>query len=405
MRIVWVKAGGLVPLDTGGKIRSFHIARELARQHQVTLFTFYPEHSNDEHPGLDKVFERVACMPLKVGMGRGVTEALSYASNLLSPLPHSITKYSKHSVSEALAKLVTDGKYDVIVCDFVFAAKVVPWQTAPRKVLFTHNVEATIWKRHADVTSNPLLRKVYAREYKRMLWAEKHYLSLADHVLTVSDVDRDFFSGFVEKSKITTIPTGVDTEFFTPKPAQEQPQQLVFTGSMDWMPNEDGMLYFCNEVLPKIWRHCPKAEVWIVGRSPSPRIQALAADARIKVTCRVDDVRPYVAAGTVYIVPLRVGSGTRLKIFEAMAMGKAVVSTTIGAEGLPVRHDENILLADKPDDFANSVVTLLRDQAQRSRLGAAGRKMVEENFSWVSISKFVATAIENNTRGVTASGR
>jgi polysaccharide biosynthesis protein PslH len=405
MRILWVKAGGLVPLDSGGKIRSFHIARELARHHQVTLFTFYAEHPNDQHSTLANVFERVEAMPLRVGSGRGIVEALGYATNFFSPLPHSITKYSTRTVSDALARLVEREHYDVILCDFIFAAKVVPWKSAARKVLFTHNVEAMIWKRHAEVTKNPWRRSVYAREYKRMLWAEKNYLSLADHVLTVSDVDRQYFSDLVDASKITTIPTGVDTDFFTPQPGQERPHRLVFTGSMDWMPNEDGMLYFCTEILPRIWQHCPDTEVYIVGRSPTAKVQALTGDPRIKVTGRVDDVRPHIAAGAVYFVPLRVGSGTRLKIFEAMAMRKAVVSTTIGAEGLPVKRGENILLADTPDAFASCVVTLLQDQAQRVNLGAAARKMVEENFSWAAVSMCFAAAIESVTRGVTASGK
>jgi glycosyltransferase involved in cell wall biosynthesis len=181
------------------------------------------------------------------------------------------------------------------------------------------------------------------------------------------------------------IPTGVDTEYFQPSPEPEQPDTTVFTGSMDWMPNEDGVIYFVEKILPLIHRDIPNAAFWAVGRRPPRRVQALASG-NVIVTGAVDDIRPYLGKAAVCVVPLRSGSGTRIKIFEAMAMGKAVVSTTMGAEGLPVRHGENIVLADDPADFARQVVQLLRDQQRRAQLGRAARQLVEENYGWPSVA-------------------
>jgi glycosyltransferase involved in cell wall biosynthesis len=151
------------------------------------------------------------------------------------------------------------------------------------------------------------------------------------------------------------------------------------------MPNEDGILFFAQEILPKIHREIPAARLWVVGRRPTKPVEALAGE-RFRVTGTVDDIRPYVQRAGVYVVPLRSGSGTRIKIFEAMAMGKAVVSTTVGAEGLPVTHGRDILIADDPAEFAASVVRLLRDPESARRLGSEARKLVESKYSWGAVA-------------------
>src|SRR5258708_35841640 len=185
-----------------------------------------------------------------------------------------------------------------------------------------------------------------------MARAERHYLGLAAHVLTVSDTDRNHFTQFIDSSRMTVIPTGVDGDYYGVTSEPVEPNTLVFTGAMDWMPNEDGMLHFLEKILPRIRKQIPEVSLWIVGRQPSRRLQELAARTPgVRVTGTVEDIRPYVHRAAVYVVPLLVGSGTRLKIFEAMAMGKAVVSTSLGAEGLPVRNGENVILADEPESF------------------------------------------------------
>jgi glycosyltransferase involved in cell wall biosynthesis len=162
---------------------------------------------------------------------------------------------------------------------------------------------------------------------------------------------------------------------------------MVFTGSMDWLPNEDGIFYFAEQILPLVRREIPNATLTVVGRSPSARLLALAEkNGGIKITGRVDDVRPYMSRAAVYIVPLRIGGGTRIKIFEAMAMGKAVLATSIGAEGLPVTHGRNILLADTPAAFADRAILLLKSRKSVETLGQAARILVEQHYSWGSVA-------------------
>ena len=271
----------------------------------------------------------------------------------------------------------------------------IPWHLPIPKVLFSHNIETLVWKRQCAVARNPLWKAVCWREYCTTALAERRYLNLADHVLTVSDTDRDLFARTIKPAKITVIPTGVDLDFFRPSAGEEQPNTLVFTGSMDYMPNEDGICYFLEQILPRVRFHLPKVALLVVGRRPSPRLLKLATmTPGVEVTGAVDDIRPYVKRGSVYVVPLRVGSGTRLKIFEAMAMGKPIVSTSVGAEGLPVRTEQNILIADSPDAFANAVVRLLLDHSLRSDLGRAARELVVQKHSWASVAHHFELALE-----------
>jgi sugar transferase (PEP-CTERM/EpsH1 system associated) len=388
MKILWVKAGGLVPPDTGGKIRSYNILRELARTHSVTFFSFYAAHQNDCHPELNKIFDRSISLPLNLPAPKSLAEMLSYGMRVLSSQPYGITKFCLPEVGHKLKALLREERFDVILCDFIFAAGVVPWGSPTVKVLFTHNVETTIWRRHFEVATNPLWRAISWREWRKMEVAERRYLQLADHVLTVSEIDRDAFASFIEPSKLSVIPTGVDVEYFQPIPAGETPNSLCFIGSMDWLPNEDAIFYFAGTILPLIKKECPEVFLEVVGRNPSRKLQALAErEKSLRLTGWVEDIRPFVARAAICIVPLRIGGGTRLKIFEAMAMSKAVVATSIGAEGLPVQMGENILLADTPQAFADSVISLLRDPARRKRLGTSARDLVEEKYSWRRVAE------------------
>jgi glycosyltransferase involved in cell wall biosynthesis len=256
-------------------------------------------------------------------------------------------------------------------------------------VLFTHNVEAEIWRRHAETAGNPLKRLLLEQQRDRMRRFERAALARFDVVLAVSEADGETFERLYPgalKQPVHVVKTGVDTSYFTPMPGKERRAHLVFTGSMDWLPNADGMLYLVRDILPHIRRAEPDVTLSIVGRAPTPGVRRLADQAGIEVTGRVEDVRPHVAAADVYIVPLRIGGGTRLKIFEAMSMAKAVVSTTVGAEGLPVTDGKDIRIADQPEAFASAVVSLIRDGDARRRMEAAARRLVVDHYDWSAVA-------------------
>jgi glycosyltransferase involved in cell wall biosynthesis len=273
-------------------------------------------------------------------------------------------------------------------------------------VVFTHNVESEIWRRHVERQRSAIARVLYRQQWQRMLRFEAQTLSRFDLVLAVSETDRDTFQRLYQgllRAPIFTVATGVDTAYFAPRPdGAGDPRRLVFTGSMDWIPNEDAMKYFCQDILPLIRAQEPDVTLSIVGRAPTPAVQRLAGIPGVDVTGRVDDVRDYIAAGAAYIVPIRIGGGTRLKIFEAMGMGKAVISTTVGAEGLPVSDGDDVLIADTPQTFAAAVVSVLRDPARRVQLERAARDLVVARYDWSAVAGQLEEALIKAAAGAPA---
>jgi sugar transferase (PEP-CTERM/EpsH1 system associated) len=401
MKILWVKSGGFLPLDTGGKIRSYSLLKELSRRHEVSVFTFYPEQEDDRHGELRDFCQEVFLQPLALPPRASFSDMLAYARNIPRPIPYPMVKYCRPEVKARLGRLLASQSYDLIICDYLLTAAVIPWEISCPKVIFTHNIEAVIWERHWRVSRNPLWKLMSWREYRTMARVERLYLLKADHVLTVSDGDRDFFSRTVAPEKITSIPTGVDVDYFRgcSNGNSAAAGTIVFSGSMDWLPNEDAMLYFADEILPRIRERVPGVKLTIVGRQPTANVRALAArDPNIEVTGTVDDIRPYIRKGSVYVVPLRIGGGTRIKIFEAMAMGKAVVSTSIGAEGLPVTSGKNIVLADEPETFAAAVLRLLANSEERHDIGQAARDLVERQYGWSAVTDVFESALARVAR-------
>lgn len=383
MKICWIKAGGLVPPDFGGRIRSYQMVKELARRHEVTLVTYYPRHANDQHPLLASMFANLVLVPLDLPPSLSVAGFWNYARLLFSEHAYTIQKYYQPVLKRAVKAVFQSQSYDVIVCDFILPAGLLDWTGKTPIVLFTHNVEAEVWDRQRQVASNPLWKVASYLEWKRLTRDERRYVPAAAHVMAVSERNREFFARYTDPSRITVVGTGVDLEYFQPVPKAEQSGHLVFTGGMDWLPNQDAIEWYARDILPLIRSDYPTAVTWVVGRNPAPSLRALEnIDPNLHITGRVDDIRPYLERASVYIVPMRSGSGTRLKVFEAMASGKAVVSTVIGAEGLPVEHDKNILLADTPVEFARQTVRLLNDPELRSRLGREARRLVQANYSW-----------------------
>jgi sugar transferase (PEP-CTERM/EpsH1 system associated) len=313
------------------------------------------------------------------------------ARHLASPLPYAVEKYRSPAFARRLRGLLAERAFDLIVCDFLFPAINMPGVLPCPSVVFTHNVESEIWRRHTETKTSTLGRLLYGMQYRRMLRYEPRALARFDGVLAVSEADgetlRRLYPDIIRRP-VHIVPTGVDTRYFTPAacPSPPMSRSVVFTGSMDWLPNEDAMLFFCRETLPLIRREEPDVTLTIVGRAPTPSVSALARQHGVSVTGRVDDVRPYVRDAAVYVVPLRIGGGTRLKIFEAMAMAKAVVSTHVGAEGLPVTDGEHVCLADEPQAFASAVVRLLRDLNRRRQLEAAARALVLERHDWSAVA-------------------
>jgi sugar transferase (PEP-CTERM/EpsH1 system associated) len=396
MRILWLKTDLLLPLDKGGKLRTWHLMRHLARQHEITYLAFADPQENPENvAGMREVAATVETIPRTEVRKASPRFFANVAWHLADPLPYAVGQYRSGPYRRRVKELLATDSFDLVVSDFLPPIVNLPTVLPCPAVLFTHNVEAEIWRRHAE-TATGLRRHLYAAQHRRMLRFEGRALRRFDGLLAVSEADRETFARLypgIDLDAIHVVRTGVDTEFFTPAASPRDSLELVFTGSMDWLPNEDGMLWFCAEVLPLIRRDAPDVTLSIVGRAPTPAVKRLAEEHGVTVTGRVDDVRPYMRKAAVFIVPLRIGGGTRLKIFEAMAMAKAVVSTTVGAEGLPVTHDRDILLADDAGSFARAVLRLLGDHEDRQRLESAARTLVAQYFDWSAVARDLDQAL------------
>ncbi len=385
MKILWLKSELLHPVDKGGKIRTYHMLKELKRRHHVTYLTL------DDGSAGPSAREQAAeycheliCIPHRSRAKFSAGFYPELALNLLSPLPYFMQKYLSAQMREAIVKRMWPSLEDVLVCDFLIPSINVPQDLDCATVLFQHNVEALIWQRHYEVQTNPLKRAYLRSQWRRALAYEREACRRFDQVVAVSAEDRDIMQRDYVLPEVTDVPTGVDTEYFRPRGHSARlPHQLVFTGSMDWLPNEDAIRYFTEQILPRIRQVVPDVTLSVVGRNPSPSLVELGQrDPSITVTGRVDDVRPYMESAAAYIVPLRICGGTRLKIYEAMAMELPLVSTTVGAEGLPVRDGVELLLADIPDAFAAAVVRVLMDQTFARELGARAAAMVRSSCGW-----------------------
>lgn len=370
-----------MPLNAGGRIRSWNILKNLGKWDEVTLLTYSPSYVGTHQEGVPEHVAKLISLEFPGPEKYSAGYYLEYLRLMFSPTPFTVRKTGIASIRRQIEDLLRKEHFDIIVGDFLSATLTLPKKTPCPMILFAHNVETEIWKRHFEVTRSPVRKMIMGIEYWKMRRFEKNPPRHFDHILTVSDKDREFFSRILPAEDVSVLPTGVDLDFFCPSSTPPIPGRLIFSGSMDWMANEDAILYFAESILPQVANEVPGVTLTAAGRDPTEPLRKLAKeDPRIELTGTVPDIRPHVAAGEVYIVPLRVGSGTRLKIFEAMAMGKAVVSTRVGAEGLPVIHGEHVLLADEPGEFADAVVRLLRDKELRERLGTAARRLVTENF-------------------------
>jgi sugar transferase (PEP-CTERM/EpsH1 system associated) len=384
MRILWLKSELLHPVDKGGKIRTYQMLKHINRAHDVTYMTFVSP--NDSPESLEQSAEycqQLALIPRSETRKNGIHFYSDLALNLSSRLPYAIQKYRSAEMRRAVERELSERNHDVVVCDFLVPSINLARDSRCPTVLFQHNVESMIWRRHYEVQTNKIKKAFFRNQWQKMYWYEREACQAFDAVVAVSRNDREQMRNEFGLTQIYDVPTGVDTEFFRPLGTAREPFELVFTGSMDWMPNEDAIIYFIEKIMPRINGWNPQVTLTVVGRNPGERLKAMAESNRqIKITGRVDDVRPYIDKASAYIVPMRVGGGTRLKIYEAMAMAKPVISTTVGAEGLPIRDGKELLIADQPEDFAQAVIRALSDAPFAAKIGERARALVCERFGW-----------------------
>ena len=376
--------------------------KELKRDHHVTYLTLDDgSASAEDRLKASEYCHDLVCVPHNRREKFTPGFYLELVFNLVAQHPYAIKKYESAAMRREIVERARSNSFDLLVCDFLAPAANVPRTLATPTILFQHNVEAMIWRRHYEVQTNPVKKAYLYGQWQKMRRFEREMCGLFDSVIAVSADDREQMKREYGAEAVFDVPTGVDVEFFQPSgQAKPAPHSMVFTGSMDWLPNDDAIRYFMREIMPLIKQKVPDATLTVVGRNPAPALVELGkTDPSLVITGRVEDVRPYMDNAAAYIVPLRIGGGTRLKIYEAMAMEKAVVSTTVGAEGLPLTNGVELLLADEPVAFGDAVVRVLTGSSYAVELGQRAASIVRKNFGWRQVTEsFVSICLKNNAK-------
>lgn len=381
-KLAFISPVFLFPNDAGGKIRTTNTLRGMkGGEFDITLVSVAS--SDQERRWSTEI--RGVCD--KFIPWKPIAERPKWrrAFDLADELPVNVTTDRTPNGIAAVERIVGSADYDVVVFDFVHSAVLRPTHMPFASVCFTHNVEAEIFARHAKEATNPVQRWLWSSQHKKMARFEREQLSRFTTVIAVSERDARFFLDSYEVSDTQAIPTGVDLDFFSWKAPPEVnaafPPTVVFTGSMDWAANIDGVQFFLKKVWPLVLAQRPDAQFLVVGRNPpGPLVASVRSLPSVKFTGFVDDVRPYVHSAQAFVIPLLVGGGTRIKAFEAMAMGCPIVSTAIGTEGLGAERDVHFLERDGAQEMAEAVLSLLRDPQLRDQLSKRARQVVEQRF-------------------------
>jgi sugar transferase (PEP-CTERM/EpsH1 system associated) len=289
------------------------------------------------------------------------------------------------NLAQKVHELTSQDSYDIIQIEFPFLApylQAVHPRSRAKRVLSMHNIESIRFGRELKCPSSK--GRWLVLQWDRLFFEswEKRAIEQFDGITAVSDVEKEWIQQHAPAARVELVPNGVDTKYFYPTSTWKASPSLVFTGLMDHPPNVDAVIWFCDEILPALRRKLPHIRFKIVGIRPHPKVLELGKREGVEVTGEVADIRPYLAGSLALVVPLRSGGGTRLKILQAMAMERPVISTTLGAEGLEVTPEVNILIADTPDEFVNHILPLLASPGAAKRLGKAGRQLAVEKYDW-----------------------
>jgi len=379
------------PLNVGSKIRMHNLLRCYSDLGDVTLICL----AQNSQEGVDaaqlrRLCRQVICLPLRPVPPVGRVAALKSA---LDSLPRSVRRFESCELAGRVRSLLEEQDFDIVHVERLFMAQnarqmstEVPGKHLPVRVLDLDDLESAKMKRMAGLQSWRSLGKyLNLLEWMRLRAYERRMLPRFDWALVCSEKDRRGLPERGERPVTQVFCNGADLEAGPPKDGQDDGRTLVFLGAMDYQPNEDAVLFFVREILPMVRRRVVNARLIIAGKGPTERVRALARDEEVLVTGYVEDKTTVFDQCTVFIVPLRVGGGTRIKILEAMAAGKPVVSTAIGCEGIEAVHGQHILIGDNPESFCEACVALLHDATLRQRLAGAGRELVEQSYRWQEI--------------------
>jgi sugar transferase (PEP-CTERM/EpsH1 system associated) len=390
LKILFLCPQPLWPVNTGARLRNFHLANALCAHAEVTILQAINP-ADPPPPQRHSSFQNV----LSAARGKSYTP-WNVLRGIKGPIPVTVLNYVSKEIDRVLTETLQSTAYNAVQIESIHMAPyletILGHNHTTKVVLDWHNVESELIQQYANSTSNPAKTFIAARTSKLLYRMEESALKTFSAHTVVSELERDKLLKRAPSAQVHVIANGVDTAAFarpiafTVEPSR---QTLLFVGSMDYHANAEAVIWFCREIWPQLAAEFKNLDFKIVGRNPPPAVQALASP-RIVVTGTVDDVRPHYHEAFAVLVPLRVGGGTRLKILEAMAAGVPVISTRLGAEGIAAEDQKEIFLADTPADMSAAIQSLLTNPDLAPRLRKAARTLVESRYDWQVLGEKLA---------------
>jgi glycosyltransferase involved in cell wall biosynthesis len=398
MKILQIAPRIPYPPTDGGKIVTYNTIKYLAlRGHDITLICF--DDKEKKIPELEKY-----CKLISIEKDTK-NNFLGYIFNIFSNIPYTISKYLSNNIKKDILDLLKKNKFDIIVLNQLHTAYYgffIKEEFNLPVVLREQNVETIIMKRFYKNNKNLFIKFYAYLQYKKLYKYESKICEIFDRCIMITKNDEKIMKEINPYVNTSVISAGVDTSYFYPINIREEGYSLISVASMDWLPNIEAIEWFCKKILPLIKNEIPRVKLYVVGINPPNAIKKLGGN-NVIVTGFVEDVREYIAKCQIFIVPLKTGSGMRIKILNALAMEKAIVSTSIGCEGIEVTNGKNIYIADDKKEFAKKVIFLLNNKNERDRRGKEGLKLVKEKYQWEKIAEDTETEFkkiinENNIK-------
>lgn len=394
MNILWISHNVPYPPKTGVLQRNYNLVREASKIGNVYLLAIMQEGILPGEYNIDEAKTELGkfCHKIEIIHIPSETSKLAFYSLAIKSLitidPLSVNSVKSAHMRRRIKQLCDENNFDIVHFDTIGLATYFKEASGSSRVLNHHNIESHLLQRRTEIEKNFLKRFYFWLEARKLKFFEAKVCPEFDINFTVSELDKDRLLEIAPDSKIDTIPNGVDVDFFSPEGEKEVPGSMIMVSGMNWYPNRDAVLYMQEKIWPLISQSFPDISWVIIGASPPQKLVDLANDdPRVTVTGFVDDVRPYLRRAQIYLCPMRDGGGTRLKILDALSMGKPIVSTTIGYEGINITPEKNALLADTPAEFITQISRLIEDPDSGKKIGKEGRKFVIDEFSWDVIGK------------------
>jgi len=396
------------PLRSGGQVRLYHFIRLLSRRHTVSLVSFIPEGDRESIEHMRQFCGEIEAIPVRVTT-RGVSPAgqrlcrfLPRAARMLRGVPYDVARFYLPELAARLNRLLSRRRFHVVHQEYMFMGAYLGENRrrlgASKTVLGEIDLSYVPLEREFSVRRGLSRASYYVRFRTMRRYALRSWRSF-DHLVTASAIDRDKILSHVPGKEVSVVPNGVDIDYFFPVEEKSAGKNLAFVGSLGYAPNSDAVRFFCREIFPLVRARHPDATFTVVGAdAPDGLSDEIPADGSARLAGYVHDIRPLVGRSAAFVVPLRIGGGTRLKILEAMAMGVPVVSTSVGCEGIEALPGRDVILEDDPRQFAQAVCALLENDEKRRAVAAHGLRLVRKVYSWEAIGRVLNLTYEQLAR-------